>query len=231
MSGDGNDSWDPYLDDEFDSIDRASWNEDDWEQFLLRQDCLNAKYQELYETVREHPNRDAIIAREMHWHLPDDLYGDDLDAAAAPDEDDDEQEEESWLAREEAFVADLEEIPAYRIGQDFALAVDRRLTARLRQRLSLDEDAARSVRAAIEVAGHIASGHSIGYERDTLCGNIACCNRAQRSLAECLDRLLALRQRGVLTPAEANALLAAGREASDAIAHRIDELRRGVWWC
>jgi hypothetical protein len=227
MSGDGNDSWDSYLDDEFESLDRASWDEEDWEQFLLRQDCLNAKYQELYETLRDHPDRDAIIAREMRWQMPEALIGEDFDDGFEPEDED----EESWLAREEAFVADLDAIAAYRLGQEFAQAVDRQLTARLRERLRLDEDAARTVRAAVEAAGHIASGHSIGYERDTLCGNIACCNRAQRGLAECFDGLLALRQRGVLTPGDADMLLAAGRQASAAVAQRITELRRRVWWC
>lgn len=228
MSGDGNDSWDPYLDDDFESLDRAFWDEEDWEEFLLRQDCLNAKYQELYETLRDRPDRDEIIAREMRWHMPECLCAEDLDEDAEPDEED---EEAGWLAREEAFVADLDAIAAYRLGQNFAQAVDRRLTARLRERLSLDEDAMRTVRTAVEAAGHVASGHSLGYERDTLCGNIACCNRALGSLAECLDGLLALRQRGVLTPAEADVLLATGREASAAVAQRIAELRRRVWWC
>lgn len=227
MSGDENDSWDSYLDDEFESLNRASWDEEDWEEFLLRQDCLNAKYQELYETLRDHPDRDTLIAREMRWQVPEDLLGEDFDDGFEPDDEDDE----GWLAREEAFVADLDAIAAYRLGQEFAQAVDRRLTARLRERLGLDEDAARTVRTAIEAAGHIASGHSIGYERDTLCGNIACCKRAQRSLAECFDGLLALRRRGVLTPGDADTLLAAGRQASAAVAQRITELRRRVWWC
>ena len=223
MYRDGDDSWDPYLGDQHEGVNRQDWDEVDWEEFLLRQDALNAKYQELYETLRDHPDRDALIAREMRWNLPDDALG-------GPPTDEGDLDDDEW-ASEEAFVADLDTIPAYRQGQGFALAVDRQLTARLRERVSSDEDAARAVRAAVDVSNHIASGHGIGYERDTLCGNIACCNRALRGLAECFDSLLALRRRGVLPPAEADELLDGGREANEAIAQRIDELRRRVWWC
>lgn len=229
MSRDSDDSWDSYLDDEFDSVDRGHWDEEDWEQFLLRQDVLNAKYQELYETLRDHPNRDAIIAREMRWHPSSD------DAFLAPPDDDDDDDDllddEEWMAREEAFVADLETIPAYCLALDLADRVEHCLAARLGDRGSADDDGAQALRAVHEISSHVASGHSIGYERDTLCGNIACCRRAQRSLAECFDGLVSLRRRGILSPRETDAFLALGREASDAIARRIDELRRRVWWC
>ena len=201
MNRDGDDSWDSYLDDSSDSLNRADWHEDDWEGFLLRQDALNAKYQELFETLRDHPDRDEIIAREMHWILPDDV--------GQPADDDDEAEPfdpglEDPFDSEEAFIADLDNIAAYREAQDFALLVDRQLTSRLRERMTEDADAVEAVRAAVDVTDHIANGHGIGYERDTLCGNIACCNRAARSLRECLDGLLALRRRGILPPAEAD---------------------------
>ena len=225
MNQDGDDSWDSYLDDQFDGVDRADWDEGDWEQFLLRQDALSAKYQELYETLRDHPDRDELIAREMRWHLPDEFF------AGSGDEADEFIDDDEWLEREEAFMADLDAIPAYCLGRGFALTVDRQLSARLRERLSADEGAARTARAAVEAANHIASGHSMGYERDTMCGNIACCNRALASLAECLDGLLALRRRGILTPAEADRLLAAGRQVNDAVAQRVEGLRRRVWWC
>jgi hypothetical protein len=225
MYRDGDDSWDSSLNGEFGSVDRSWWDEGDWEQFLLRQDALNAKYQELYETLRDHPSRDELIAREMRWHLPEDVF------AGFPDDDDDEPiEDEEWQAREEAFAADLEAIAAYRLGQAFAERVDHCLAGLLGERVTLDEDAVRTVRAAFEVAHHIANGHSIGYERDTLCGNIACCARARRSLDECFDGLLVLRRRGVVPPSHTDRLLAVGRDASDAIAQRTEELRRQVWW-
>ena len=231
MKRDGDDAWDSYLDDSSGNINRAAWDEDDWEGFLLRQDALNAKYQELFETLREHPQRDELIAREMHWNLPDDV--------APPSDDDDDGEPDDELMDElddpfdgeEAFVADLDTIPAYREAQDFALRVDRQLTGRLRERVADDLDAAQAVRAAVDVTDHLANGHGMGYERDTLCGNIACCNRAGRSLRECLDGLLSVRRRGVLPPSEADELLERGRATYDVVAHRTEDLRRRVWWC
>jgi len=244
MNRDGDDAWDPYLDDSFHHVNREDWDESDWEAFLNRQDVLAAKYQELFDTLRDHPRREELIAREMHWSLPDDLLAELDRAPDAPDDPspdefpddlpddfpDDLPDDEPFDA-EDRFADDLDDIPAYCLCQDFALTVERRLTARLRDNLAHDDDAPRAVRAAIDVAGQIANGHGIGYERDTLCGNIVCCSRALRSLAECFDSLLTLRRRGILPPAEVDELLGHGRAASDAIAQRIDDLRRRVWWC
>ena len=224
MNRDGDDSWDSYLDDQHEGTSRQHWDEDDWEGFLLRQDALNAKYQELYETLREHPDRDELIAREMRWNLPEDMLLAPHDDGDLPDADD------CWTG-EEAFVADLDAIDSYQRSQQFALTVDRQLTARLRERLCSDSDAARAVRSAIDVANHIANGHGIGYERDTLCGNIACCRRALSSLAECFDTLLVLRRRGVLPHIDADELLTRCRATNSVVAQRIDELRQRAWWC
>ena len=50
MNRDGDDAWDPYLDDSFHHVNREDWDESDWEAFLNRQDVLAAKYQELFDT-------------------------------------------------------------------------------------------------------------------------------------------------------------------------------------
>jgi len=234
MSKNRDDAWNAYPGDQFDSLNRADWGEDDWEAFLLRQDALNAKYQELYETLRDHPRRDELIAREMGWHLPQglsDARGGVSDGASGRPEDGDPP---LGPEGDEGFDApaseELDAIPAYRMAQDYALAVERQLTARLRDSLAADEDAARSARAAVDVSAEIANGHSLGYDRDSLCGNIACCKRGLGSLAECMDGLLALRQRGVVLPSEADELLRRARQLGDGLSQRIEELRRRVWW-
>jgi hypothetical protein len=231
MRSDRGDAWDSNSGDPFDSVDRGDWDEADWEAFLFREDALNAKYQELYETLRDHPNRDELIAREMRWNLPEDLFGGPPDAFDQPPEDCPEDEApEGDEGHGEAFAADLEAIPAFGMARSYALAVERQVTARLRDGVAADADASHAVRAAVDVSERIASGHGIGYERESLCGNIACCKRALVSLAECLDSLLTLRSRGVLAPGEANELLSSGQRLAETVAQRVEELRGCVWW-
>jgi len=223
MYSDDDDAWELDPGEEFGGVDRASWDEDDWGAYFDRQDVLDAKYQELFETLRDHPDCEELIAHEMHWSLPEDS----VDPCCPLDE----VEDEDALCSHHSFADDLATIPAYSLVHEFALQVERQLTARLRDGVDADEDSSRAIGAAIDVSSQVASGHSIGYERDTLCGNIACCNRALRSLAECFDGILALRRRGVLPFGEADELLSAGRAASDAVAQRVAELRGRVWWC
>ena len=46
------------------------WDEYDWERFLQEQERRTEKYMGLIEKYMDHPDRDAIIAREMGWtHL------------------------------------------------------------------------------------------------------------------------------------------------------------------
>ena len=47
--------------------DDPPWTEDQWERFMQRSDVRSAKFGELLETLRDHPDRDEIIAREMGW--------------------------------------------------------------------------------------------------------------------------------------------------------------------
>jgi len=47
------------------------WDEYKWERFLQQQDQNTEKYFGLLEKYLDHPERDAIIAREMGWEMPD----------------------------------------------------------------------------------------------------------------------------------------------------------------
>jgi hypothetical protein len=221
MRDDRDEAWDSYSEEPSDGLAREGWDEDDWDAFLARQDVLAAKYEELCETLPDTPEREDIIAREMHWSLPegllanppqdDTLLGGDGDPGEAPDQ-------------------EFDTLPAYRMAQEYALAFDRQITARLRDRAATDEDARQAIQAALDIPAEIAGGHCIGYERETLCGNIACCKRALACLDASLDGLLALRKRGTLPPAEADTLLRRGRELGEAILERIEALRLRVWW-
>ena len=227
MSRDPNDEWRSgrYEPNPFESANREHWDEDDWEEYLAGQDLLQAKYRELFETFPHHPHRDAIIAREMHLRLPDGLAGGDADLSP-----DDEPVDGPSERGDEDLGSECDGIPAYEIAQDYALAVENLLAHRLRDAMDDDEDACGAAAAACEVPARIAGGHGLGYDRESLCGNIACCKRALASLAECFDGLLALRRRRAVPSHELDRLLVRGQRVGDAIAQRIAALRRTIWW-
>ena len=234
--------WESTPGDPFHSINREGWDEDDWEQFLLRQDALNAKYQELYETLRHHPERDEIIAREMNWNLPaevdeaDDLLDDDEDEG--PDDLDldlalgcDEESCEGCDAYgDEDDLHGLGDTPAYALAHEFADDLEQQFAPRALDRPEAEDSIAAVTRAAYDVSARIVNGHSIGYERETLCGNIACCRRALASLNECIDGLLCLVKDGICSQEDIVAFLRRGKELGDSISQRIEGLRSRVWW-
>lgn len=226
MSREPEDIWDsePWEPSPFEGAAREEWDEADWEEYLAQQDILHAKYDELFETLSDHPDRDGVIAAEMHWNLPEELGFECGESCC------DECLDGEDLGPPCEHVSDeLGSIPAFRLAQDYVLDVERALAARIPD-LDEDEDAGRTVCAAGEAADRIAVGHGIGYDRESLCGNIAYCRRALASLAECLEGLRACRKRGVLSPREADQFLGRGQRVSEAISQRIEELRSSVWW-
>src|SRR5690625_7846226 len=50
--------------------------------------------------------------------------------------------------------------------------------------------------------GNIAKGHAIGYERESIGGNLACAKRGLRAANEALDSLHVLHERAVLDRSE-----------------------------
>ena len=74
------------------------WDEYDWERFLQDQEIRTEKYMGLIEKYMDHPDRDAIIAREMGWtHMSED--------------DSRDWEEEVESAFEDAVSGEAEERP------------------------------------------------------------------------------------------------------------------------
>jgi hypothetical protein len=207
-------SWDP---DSSDPLNHEDWDEDDWAAYFDQQDVLLAKYEELMETLREHPDRDDLVAAEMHWNLPDEISFP-CDEACC-DED----------APSPGDLAALDRVPGLRLAEDYALAIEMELDFSLDDPED-DADAVAAMNAAAAVVERLIGGHQIGYERETLCGNIACCRRALASLTECIESLLALRARGALDSDQVDGLLVPGQQVGDAIAERIRELRSRVWW-
>jgi len=224
VRNDRDEAWDPSSpDDPRDGMARDDWGEEDWEAFLTRQDVLLAKYRELSETLGDHPQRDQIIGREMHWDLPEAILG-----ASCP------EGCEECEARGEESEEDIESVPVFRLAKDYARALAQFLgvapSGAAQDDGGEDEDGRLAADAAADAQARLADGHGLGYERGWLCGNIVCCKRALAALGASLNALAALLRRRALPPSEGEALLRQGRELQQAIAGRIEELRLRVWW-
>jgi hypothetical protein len=201
----------------------------------------------LLETLRDHPDRDAIIAHEMGWDR-------------AEEEDDEESLEDPGLTIEEtdeyqaAFgdeegdefeddFDELESVPAYSVGYRWALKVHDALKpvfeAEEEQAVPTDEDGlddyvpdedvSQTLRC-FEIAAKIAGGHGMGYDDEVLCGNIVCNRKSLAAANDSLEGLAALRRRGLLEPQTADELIREGEDVRELVNERIAKLRSRVWW-
>ena len=227
----------------FNTSKRDGWDENDWERFLQRADTRAAKFQELFETLIDHPERDRLIACEMGWEETFKGHGcENQDCSSCADRFDCEAYEMLRLMAEPDNIEDdpdaedliacfeqVREIPAYQVANDFAARVEDTLRQRAVQWAG-DDDVRNALFAAQMVPAQIAGGHGIGYDRDSLCGNIANCKRSLGSLSGCLDSLKDLETRKILPLADAQRMKHTAADVFLAIERWIEHLRTRIWW-
>ncbi len=204
------------------------WDEYEWERFLQQQDRKTERYMELLERYIDHPDRDAIIAKEMGWtHLTsaeaeeEDSFvlfqpGDeeDLDPEGAQSQDDEldddvfdleEEEDEDEEEDEEEFdsgdddAVSFESHPLYRAALALTVWTDR----------ALDNGAEPHdvPPAAIQLSTQIAlcsaklAAALSGDDEEEIGMTIAYLKRALRAIILALDAGLALERDRALPPA------------------------------
>ena len=222
---------------------RDDWDEHDWERFLQRADVRSAKYQELFETLLDHPERDTIIAREMGWDKTRKSWGCDetecrrcdtrfecesyelLQSMNEPEAMPDDPEADDLMA----CFDEMDTIEAYRVANDFAARFEDYLREKAPEWI-VDEEVREALFSAQMVPAKIAGGHGIGYEKDALCGNIANCKRAMRDLKECIEKIEGVLNREILDPADTKQLLTEAKAAERELDRWIETLRAKVWW-
>jgi hypothetical protein len=210
------------------------WNEEQWEEFMKKSDARSAKFGELLETFMDHPDRDAIIDREMGWDQPVEREpGFDPEAIL---EEAAEIDEDEWQEIQREEEAGLEAIPAYTRGFAFA---DRLFKTLRDNKLFLtdeaedkepDEDVVEAISNSRIVAAKIAGGHGMGYEDDVLCGNIVNCKRSLAAADECVAALERMRERKLLPADKLDKLIDESKEIRGLVEQHIAELRSRVWW-
>jgi hypothetical protein len=223
------------------------WNEAQWEKFLKESEVRSAKFGELLETLMDHPDRDAIIDREMGWDRDDDESPamEWIEEALENQEEDDDEEEffvkdngqkdetktdddddsEPWEDNE------LKKLPYYTRAFDFGLQVHDQLKPFLTpDEEDQDEDFIDALANGFNIAAKLAGAHGMGCEDDMICGNIVCCKRSLEAANECLRALKSLRERGLMPAQAADPLLNDGEEVRALVEKHIADLRSRVWW-
>ena len=219
--------------------DGSYWTEEQWEEQLLENERLKDKYIEVFD---EDPERE--------WDDPTDLYlkvhyGIDLgkdfqekirDKEEALDEDVSEQEEdleedldeEAVELEEDNLHEEMEQIKAYQMAFQFYLNVHGFVKARDAEQN--DDELIQSLCfSAFRTPADIAGGHGLGYEEDTLCGNIVKNKWAHFHVEESLQILNSILERDGESE-ELKKLICEAKSLRLELEKRIKELRDQVWW-
>jgi len=203
------------------------WDEDDWERFLQKADVRNAKYMELFETLHNHPDCDNLIAKEMGWNHK---YEDCEKSNECHIYEINQIFDESIECHEatEGDVDDVKKITAYRKSYEFCIRL--REYFKSNSVIETDENARDAITASSIVPAKIAGGHGMGYEKDSLCGNIANCKRSLKNASKCIYSLELVRVNALFPEDEMNILIGEAIKVEREVTKWIDELRSKIWW-
>lgn len=220
-----------------DFYEEDDWDEEDWERFLQKADVRTAKYLELYETLQNHPDCDGLIAKEMGWnntYADCDYENDSCDECDKGNEcqiyeinqifDNSIQYDETI----ERDIEDVKRITAYRKSYDFYLKLHKYFVNR--EGTNTDEDIKEVLSASSLVPAKIAGGHGMGYEKDSLCGNIANCKRSLKNARICIYSLKRLRENSTFPDGDLTVLIHEAIKVELEVVTWIDELRSRIWW-
>ena len=207
--------------------DEGPWTEEQWEQFMRQSDVRTAKYGELLETLKDHPDQDAIIDREMGWDQEDEVDEEWQEFLESLDTEPDEE----VAAHIEAKENELKSMPVYQRSYAFGMMVHNALKPYvIEDQEEQDEDVAEARVNAFTIAAKLRGGHAMGYDDQALGGNVVCCKRSLEAAENCLSAIGSLRDREVLPADAAAELLAEGTGIRDMVAERVEELRSRMWW-
>ncbi len=216
----------------------GDWDEEDWERFLQKADVRTAKYLELFETLHNHPDCDSLIAKEMGWsHKYEDCdYNSNgsCDNCGKRDECriyeinqifDNSTEYDEII---ESDVEDVKKIIAYKKSYELYIKLSKYF--RNREGVDADEDFLEAISASSKISAKIAGGHGMGYERDSLCGNIANCKRSLKNARICVYSLEIVRAKSTLPDSDINILISEAIKVEREVLKWIEYLRSRIWW-
>jgi hypothetical protein len=208
-----------YLDD----FDDEVWDEKRWEEFMQEADRKADEYLKKLEEERQ--KEDSIP------HLPepkkDSHFDSEIDEGSELEFPD--LEPEAWESPRMYWEdGDFEQIPAYQIAYDFAIAVHNFVERFYPEKTDIPE-IKELLRNSYIIPAKIAGGHGMGYEKDTLEGNIANCKRGLVAANNCVNALENLKAKTKTTP-ELSRIHVSAVKTREALKEWIEELRGRVWW-
>ena len=219
-----------------DDGDELPWNEQQWEEFMKRADLRAARFGELLETMRNDPDRDIKLAREMGW---DDL-ADALDAAdrtpvpepppPPPTKKPRRRKTRSVNPFTSRTVA--KRIPELKVLDGVTMRVDALLREIVRAVPETDDDPrwSEAISGPMTAEAKLVGGDGMGYSDDAICGNIVKVRHGLAALETGRSAIIGLRDEKKLDTAVAERVLLEYDLAISTVRERIARLRERVWW-
>lgn len=222
-----------------------------WERELNRNEKLMDKYMSALEENPEKFKRPSDLYNKVHFGIDPPENPDDADEE--PDETELSEAEEKFeqmLDEADKAEADLHESPEGSVIQPVEFNEDeddpfdneppdnedypaistmaRKFAVKVMRVEDFPDDAEVLYLSAGKTGANLAGGHGLGYEDETICGNIVKCRWALADCEFCREML------GHLYERTGNALFGElcrdAQELSAAIRERIVRLRKRVWW-
>jgi len=202
------------------------WDEFRWEEFMREADKRTEKYSRLFEKYLDHPDRDNIIAKEMGWdHLLDES-----------DEDDDKWDEfldgdlveegEEWkqaTGYEPTEFDSFENLSVYQLAYEYTIDAIRLIDDRFENE---NDDSIYAFASSVSIPpAKIAGGFGMGFDLESLGGNIANCKRGLNAANRMLAALQQMRDKKILDQETFQEFYERGKEVRDELGIYIVELR------
>ena len=219
------------------SYEDDDWDEEDWERFLQKADVRTAKYMELFETLHNHPDCDNLIAKEMGWsHKYEDCDYKNKSCSNCGERNECHIYEINQIfdnsieynETTENDIEDVKNIFAYKKSYELYIKLSKYF--KNRKGMDTDEDVLEAISASSMVPAKIAGGHGMGYEKDTLCGNIANCKRSLKNARKCVYLLEIVRAKSTGSDRGINKLISEAINVEREVLKRIEYLRSRIWW-
>lgn len=219
MSDDNNH---PEFSDEYEEPE--IWDEFQWEEFMKEADKRTEKYAGLFQKYLDHPDRDRIIAIEMGWdHRPEETDADDWMDAFFTDE---FEEGEEWKQRtgyEPTEIDTVEHFPVYQKAHRLTLDSIRLVQAQFQDKE--DESISAFIASVIIPPAKISGGFVMGFDMESLGGNIANNKRGLTAANRTMTALQELRDKQLIDQKTFRQFYNRAKEVRDELAIYIVELR------
>jgi hypothetical protein len=128
----------------------------------------------------------------------------------------------------ERDVEDVKKITAYKRSFEFCIRLKEYF--KNNRGIETDENVMDAIVASSIVPVKIAGGYGMGYEKDSLCGNIANCKRSLKKASKCIYLLEIVRASASFPDSDINTLIGEAIKVEREVIKWIEELRSKKWW-